>query len=66
MAKALIIVDPIKCDGCEECALSCSGEVFEMVDGKAVPQRIEDCVMCRTCEEICPKKAIKILEGNRH
>jgi NAD-dependent dihydropyrimidine dehydrogenase PreA subunit len=59
--KVKIIVDQKKCDGCEECMLSCSGEVFEMKKGKAEPARVKDCVLCKTCEEICPKEAIKVI-----
>ncbi len=33
-----------------------------MIDGKAVVVRVEDCQVCKTCEEICPKKAIKVVE----
>ena len=62
MAKVKVIVDQDKCDGCEECVLSCPGEVLEMIDGKAVVVRVEDCQICKTCEEICPKKAIKVVE----
>ena len=62
MAKAIINIDQDNCDGCEECVLSCPSEVLEIIDGKAVAVRVEDCVVCRTCEEICPKGAIKVLE----
>ena len=60
MAKLIITVDQYICDGCEECVLSCPGEVLEILDGKAITVRIEDCQSCRICEQICPKKAIAI------
>lgn len=62
MATARVTVDEDKCDGCEECVLSCSAEVLEIVDGRAAVVRVEDCLICRTCEEICPKQAITVLE----
>ena len=34
-----------------------------MKDGKAVPVRAEDCVLCRTCESQCPEGAIQVIEG---
>jgi len=60
MAKAIISIDQDNCDGCEECVLSCPSEVLEIIDGKAAAVRVEDCVVCRTCEEICPQEAITV------
>ena len=53
------------CDGCEECVLSCTAEVLEMREGKAVTIRHEDCLVCRTCEQLCPTKAIICFEKPR-
>lgn len=53
-----ISVDYEKCVGHGDCADSCPSEVYEIVDGKAVPERIGDCIECCTCVEVCPEKAI--------
>ena len=53
-------VDPKKCNGCEECLEICTADVFEMRQGKAIPQRVEDCVGCESCVEICKEGAITI------
>ena len=62
MAKATITIDQDKCDGCEECIISCPSEALDIKDGKVVVVRDEDCLVCRTCAEICPKAAINVLE----
>jgi len=53
-------VDPQKCSGCEECLEICSVDVFEMRQGKAIPQRAEECVGCESCVEICKEAAIAV------
>lgn len=34
-----------------------------MKDGKSVPIRAEDCILCRTCESQCPEGAIQVIEA---
>ena len=53
-----IDVDYDKCTGHGDCAESCPGEVYDVVDGKAVAARIDDCIECCTCVAVCPEKAI--------
>jgi len=53
-----ITVDPARCKGHGACADNCPGEVYDVVDGKAAAARIDDCVECCTCVEVCPEKAI--------
>lgn len=53
-----IRVDYDKCAGHGECAASCPGEVYDVVDGKAVAARIENCIECCTCVTVCPETAI--------
>ncbi|WP_419656082.1 4Fe-4S ferredoxin iron-sulfur binding domain protein [Desulfosarcina variabilis str. Montpellier] len=53
-----IRVDHDKCVGSGECASSCPGEVYDLVDNKAVPARVDDCIECCTCVAVCPQKAI--------
>jgi len=48
-----IIVDS-KCTGCETCVNICPASVYEMINGKSVPVRAKDCILCRTCEAQCP------------
>jgi NAD-dependent dihydropyrimidine dehydrogenase PreA subunit len=56
-----IIIDP-KCNGCETCANTCPVMVYEMKDGKAVPEKAAECLICRACEAQCPEGAIQIVE----
>jgi len=63
MGKWHIVVEKDKCTGCGECAENCPGEVYEIVDSKAVPVNIEECHGCHTCEEVCPEIAITVEEG---
>ncbi|MHC1605618.1 MAG: 4Fe-4S binding protein [Candidatus Methanofastidiosia archaeon] len=57
-----VIVDEEKCNGCGECIDSCPSEVFEMVNEKAKPVRIEDCTACMLCETQCEAEAITVEE----
>jgi len=56
-----IIVDS-KCTGCETCVNNCPANVYEIQDGKSVPVRVEDCILCRICESQCPEGAIQVIE----
>lgn len=58
---AKIIVDS-KCTGCETCVNICPASVYEMINGKSVPVRAKDCILCRTCEAQCPEGAIQVFE----
>jgi Fe-S-cluster-containing hydrogenase component 2 len=33
-----------------------------MKDGKAVPVKVEECLICRSCESQCPEGAIQVIE----
>ena len=54
-----INVDYNLCNGHGECAENCPGEVYDLSDGKAVAARLDDCVECCTCVEVCPVNAIR-------
>jgi len=57
-----VIVDSAKCNGDETCVNTCPVSVFEMKDGKSVPVKVEDCLICRACEAQCPTGAIQVIE----
>jgi len=52
------VVDKAKCKGAAACAEVCPTNVFDMVKGKAVVVRPDDCIECRACEAACPHNAI--------
>jgi len=52
------VVDTNKCKGAGACAEVCPANVFDIVDGKAVVARPQDCTECRACEAACPNGAI--------
>lgn len=47
------------CKGHGKCAMHCPGEVYDIVDGKAVAARLDDCIECCTCVAVCPEHAIE-------
>ena len=57
--EVTIKVDYDKCIGHGDCADACPSEVYELIDGKAVPVNIDECVECCTCVETCPEGAIE-------
>lgn len=57
-----VIVDNTKCNGDEVCVNTCPVEVFKMKDGKSVPVKSGDCIICRACEVQCPTGAIQVIE----
>jgi NAD-dependent dihydropyrimidine dehydrogenase PreA subunit len=58
----LPIVDPEKCEGCEECVDICPMDVFEMENGKSVPVNADACEGCESCVETCEPGAITLEE----
>lgn len=55
----VIEVDYGKCQGIGKCVEVCPASVYDVIDGKAVPQNIDSCVECCACQDACPKMAIK-------
>jgi dihydropyrimidine dehydrogenase (NAD+) subunit PreA len=47
-----------KCNGCGICAAPGHCECIEIIDGKAVLVRSEDCYSCAVCYFLCPRDAI--------
>lgn len=58
MVNAIPEIDVEKCTGCGDCASACPGEAVDIVQGKAVVVRPEDCDYCTECEVLCPLGAI--------
>jgi len=52
-------IDTEKCVGCGECVDECPTDAVELVGGKAVIVRPDDCTYCTDCESICPYEAIQ-------
>ena len=55
-----ISVDKEKCNGCNECVEGCPGEVYELLENKAVPTNSRECHGCFTCVELCDEDAITV------
>lgn len=55
-------IDPMLCNGCETCVLSCPADVIRMdrETRKAVIRYDQDCVVCFWCFVECPSKAIYV------
>jgi len=54
-----IVVDYDKCTGSGECVTACPVEIFELKDGKAVCNHVEECIECCACVNACPNNAIE-------
>ncbi|MFZ0965040.1 MAG: 4Fe-4S dicluster domain-containing protein [Candidatus Bathyarchaeia archaeon] len=57
-----IAIDNDKCNGCGTCVDTCPVAVFEIKDGKSVPVKPEECLVCRACEVQCPESAVQVIE----
>ncbi|MHB1415476.1 MAG: ATP-binding protein [Chloroflexota bacterium] len=58
MVIVLPDIDYGRCEGCGICAESCPGNAVEVIDGRAVIVRPDDCTYCAECEGLCPQGAI--------
>lgn len=58
-----VIVNPEKCQGCEECLSSCPFEAIVMREGKAYIN--EYCQSCMACISVCPEGAIMEVESEK-
>lgn len=51
------------CKKCGICVFVCPKNVFSQSPGMApVPERIEDCIGCGTCELKCPDFAVEVIK----
>jgi NAD-dependent dihydropyrimidine dehydrogenase PreA subunit len=60
-----IVIDKHMCNGCGYCALACPTSCIDLdYDSmKAFVTDISECIVCRNCEEECPKKVITVNPG---
>jgi len=56
---ALPEIDHDKCTGCGDCVELCRTEAVDLLEGKAVIVRPQDCDYCTDCEGFCPFGAIR-------
>jgi len=57
-----IIIDKEVCDGCGYCALACPTNCIDLDYDtmKSYITDISECIVCRNCEEECPKQVIEV------
>ena len=53
-----IEVDLDLCNGSGECAEICPIGIYEVENGKAKIDYLEDCIKCQECKGVCPNNAI--------
>lgn len=66
--EAVVAVDFDSCTADTSCVTECPTDVFDWVEmegnpvseGKPITARIEDCIECYICEDVCPEDAIKV------
>ena len=54
-----IKIDYDKCTGAAKCVEVCPVDIYELQDGKALVDNIDDCIECCACVESCPEGAIE-------
>jgi len=67
-----IIFDEEYCKGCALCIEHCTKKILEMSDkktskGYSIPRVTdpEKCIICRTCEYICPELCVSVEEDKK-
>jgi NAD-dependent dihydropyrimidine dehydrogenase PreA subunit len=57
-----IVIEKERCSGCAFCVISCPQGVldFDYDEKKAFVSDPKECIVCRNCEEQCPKQLIQV------
>jgi NAD-dependent dihydropyrimidine dehydrogenase PreA subunit len=56
-----IIINKEKCSSCGVCVEACPADVLEIEDdGKSRVKALNECIVCRNCQHLCPNKAIRV------
>ncbi len=56
----LVRVNQKECDGCEDCVQACPPKILALSGGKVVVTDVLKCIMCRMCEKVCKRGAIRV------
>lgn len=56
----IINIDHKKCDSGASCVANCPRDVLESKEDKIVVTDLENCSLCKSCEEVCSLGAIKV------
>ncbi len=58
-SEIVIKIDYDKCNGAAKCVEVCPVDIYELQEGKAVANNVDDCIECCACVESCPNNAIE-------
>jgi NAD-dependent dihydropyrimidine dehydrogenase PreA subunit len=51
-------IDLDLCNAKGECVNICPMSVYEIINGKVKANKINECIECGACQDVCPSKAI--------
>jgi NAD-dependent dihydropyrimidine dehydrogenase PreA subunit len=57
-----IEIDERECDHCGLCIDFCPVRVFTSERGMPRVVKLTACYVCRTCEDLCPRRAVRVIE----
>lgn len=64
LAKFTVSINEGWCKGCGLCIAICPKKVLEFNERvKSEPVRMDDCIGCHQCENICPDLAVTVKEA---
>jgi len=64
LAKFTVSINEEWCKGCGLCIAICPKKVLEFNERvKSEPVRMDDCIGCHQCENICPDLAVTVKEA---